>query len=260
MFSVAAVSRLVCRNLRRSVIRLLVGACLLLAPLVQAQDAASEIEAIRALLTSTQPGMEVRSIEASPIAGLYEVGIQNGQTLYVSADARYLIPGDLYEAGSEGLINLGEERRNVLRSERIGALDEADMIIFPAEGEKLATLTVFTDVDCPYCRQLHGEIETLNGYGITVRYLAFPRTGLDTETHYKMISTWCAEDRKAMFTAAKRGGEVPEADCQNPVAEHFLLGQELGVTGTPALVFEDGTLLPGYIPAETLANYLLGDE
>ena len=134
------------------------------------------------------------------------------------------------------------------------------MIIFPAVGESRATLTVFTDVDCPYCRQLHGEIEALNGYGITVRYLAFPRTGLNTDIHAKMISTWCAADRKAMFTVAKRGGEVPAADCENPVAEQFLLGQELGVTGTPALVFEDGTLLPGYIPADTLADYLLNGE
>lgn len=218
---------------------------------------ATEIAAIRALLATTQPGMVVGDIVLSPV-GLYEVGIQNGQAIYVSRDAKYLIPGDLYEAGGEGLVNLGEARRNVIRRDRIAALSEDDMIVFAPEGERKATITVFTDVDCPYCRKLHAEIEALNAYGIAVRYLAFPRTGLNTETHAKMIATWCAEDRKAMMTSAKRGADVPAADCDNPVASQYQLGREVGVTGTPALVFDDGTIMPGYVEADTLANYLLG--
>jgi thiol:disulfide interchange protein DsbC len=219
-------------------------------------DEASEIAAVRALLESTQPGMAIERIEASKVAGLYEVQIQNGQALYVSADAKYLIPGDLFEAREEGLVNLGELRRNELRRDKIAALDEKDMIVFPASTEQKAVLTVFTDVDCPYCRKLHGEINELNGLGVTVRYLAFPRTGLNTETHTKMVATWCASDRQAMFTAAKRGTDVPTADCDSPVEEQYQLGREVGVTGTPALVFEDGTIVPGYVPAATLAEYL----
>lgn len=235
---------------------------LLLAPLAAtaqtADDAAAE--EILKLLTSTQPGIIVESIAQSPVPGLYEVHIQNGQALYVSADARYLIPGDLYQSTPEGLVNLGENRRNELRKEKIAALDEADMIIYEPEGERKATLTVFTDVDCPYCRKLHAEIEALNGYGIAVRYLAFPRTGLDTDIHHKMVSTWCADDPKAMLTSAKRGGTVPENNCDTQVEEQFQLGREVGVTGTPALVFEDGTIMPGYVPADTLAQYLLSPE
>ncbi|MGV3592523.1 MAG: thioredoxin fold domain-containing protein, partial [Gammaproteobacteria bacterium] len=150
------------------------------------------------------------------------------------------------------------ERRNDIRRERIAALDEKDMIVFAPEGERKATITVFTDVDCPYCRKLHAEIEALNAYGIAVRYLAFPRTGLNTETHAKMISTWCADDPKAMMTAATRGADVPPADCANPVASQYQLGREVGVTGTPALVFDDGTIMPGYVEADTLASFLLG--
>ncbi len=223
------------------------------------QGDAAEIEAIRALLTSTQQGMEIGDIVLNPI-GMYEVSIQNGQSIYVSRDAKFLIPGDLYEAKAEGLVNLGELRRNTIRRERIAALDEADMIIFEPEGERKATLTVFTDVDCPYCRKLHAEIEALNGYGIAVRYLAFPRTGLNTETSAKMISTWCAADRQAMMTSATRGGDVPVAECENPIAEQYQLGREVGVTGTPALVLEDGTIMPGYVEAAVLAGYLLGEE
>lgn len=240
---------------------LLLQALLAVTAPVFAQDEgdASEVEAIRALLTTTQPGMKISSITLSPL-GLYEVSIQNGQTIYVSRDAKFLIPGDLYEAREAGLVNLGEVRRNEIRRERIAALDEADMIVFAPEGERKATLTVFTDVDCPYCRKLHAEIEALNGYGIAVRYLAFPRTGLNTEIHTKMVSTWCADDRKAMMTSAKRGGDVPVLECDNPVADQYQLGREVGVTGTPALVFEDGTIMPGYVEAATLAQYLLGND
>lgn len=221
-------------------------------------DEASEVAAIRALLNGTQPGMVIEAIAPSPVAGLYEVQIQNGQALYVSSDARFLIPGDLFEAREEGLVNLGESRRNELRKQKIAALDEKDMIVFPAAAgaERQAVLTVFTDVDCPYCRKLHGEIAELNAMGVTVRYLAFPRTGLNTETSAKMIATWCADDRQAMFTAAKRGTDVPAADCDSPVEEQYQLGREVGVTGTPALVFDDGTIVPGYVPAATLAQYL----
>ena len=238
----------------------LLQAFLFLATPVTAADEgdAAEIAAVRELLATTQPGMQIGKVELSPV-GLYEVSIQNGQSIYVSRDAKYLIPGDLYEAREEGLVNLGEGRRNTIRRERIAALDEKDMIVFEPEGERKATVTVFTDVDCPYCRKLHAEIEALNEHGIAVRYLAFPRTGLNTETHAKMISTWCADDRKAMMTSAKRGGDVPSAECDNPIASQYQLGREVGVTGTPALVFEDGTIMPGYVEAETLANYLLGN-
>lgn len=236
-------------------------AAVLLLPAAHAQEGdAAEIAAIREVLAATQPNMQVGEIKASPVPGLYAVHIQNGQILYASADARYFIPGDLYEMRPEGLVNLGEQQRNAWRAGLIAALDEKDMIVFEAEGERKAALTVFTDVDCPYCRKLHAEVPKLNEMGIAVRYLAFPRTGLDTETHRKMSATWCAEDPLTTMTSAKRGGAVPEADCDDPVAEQYRLGREVGVTGTPALVLQDGSLLPGYVPAETLAPYLLGGE
>jgi thiol:disulfide interchange protein DsbC len=226
-----------------------------------AQSASSEaddIAGIRLALTKSQPNMPVGEITPSPIAGLYEVIIQGDQVLYASADAKFFIPGDLYEMLPEGLVNLGEQKRNVSRATKIAALDENEMIIYDVEGERKATLTVFTDVDCPYCRKLHAEVPQLNDMGIAVRYLAFPRTGLDTETYFKMVSTWCSDDRLSMFTSATRGGDIPIMDCANPVADHYQLGREVAVTGTPALVLEDGTILPGYVPAETLAGYLLG--
>lgn len=240
--------------------RPILAALVLLTGTARAGDESAEIEAIKQLLIKTQPEMTIQTVSKSPVEGLYEVTTQGGQTIYVSRDARFFIPGDLYEAQVDGLVNLGESKRNVIRKEKIAALDEADMVVYEAKGERKATVTVFTDVDCPYCRKLHAEVDALNEMGIAVRYLAFPRTGLNTETHFKMISTWCASDRQAMMTSAKRGGDVPKADCDNPVASQYQLGREVGVTGTPALVLEDGTMLPGYVPAATLGAYLLGDK
>lgn len=220
------------------------------------QDAA--IARIRDVLGISMSNLDVTEITPSPIAGLYEITLENAQVIYASEDARYFIPGDLFEVLPQGVVNRGEEKRNDLRAQKIAAVPESDMIIFEPEDGRKATITVFTDVDCPYCRQLHGEIDRLNELGIAVRYLAFPRTGLNTETHEKMISTWCAEDPRAMLTSATRGGEVPHAECDNPVAREYMLGRDVGVTGTPALVLEDGTILPGYVPADTLAEYLLG--
>jgi thiol:disulfide interchange protein DsbC len=224
----------------------------------QAGDESAEVAAIKLRLMETQPEMTIETVVKSPVEGLYEVTVGGGQTIYVSQDARFFIAGDLYEAQADGLVNLGESKRNLIRKEKIAELDEADMVVYAPEGERKATVTVFTDVDCPYCRKLHAEVEALNEMGIAVRYLAFPRTGLNTETHFKMISTWCAADRQAMMTSAKRGGDVPKADCANPIESQYQLGREVGVTGTPALVLEDGTMLPGYVPAATLGAYLLG--
>lgn len=232
---------------------------LLLAGTTHAQSEAEDIAAVREVLIATQPNIQIRDIRPSPVAGLFEVNVQGGQVIYASADARFFIPGDLYEARPEGLVNLGEQKRNEWRAELIAAVDEEDMLVYEPRGERKAVLTVFTDVDCPYCRQLHAEVPALNARGIAVRYLAFPRTGLNTETHHKMSSTWCADNPLVMMTSAKRGGDVPQAVCDDPVAEQYRLGREVGVTGTPALVLEDGSILPGYIPAETLAPFLLGE-
>jgi len=227
---------------------------------VHAQSPSQEeaISDIREVIAVTQPTMVVDDVSPSPIPGIYEIVLENGQVIFVSEDARYFIPGDMYEVLPEGMVNRGEERRNAVRAEKIAAIPESEMIIFEPEDGRKATITVFTDVDCPYCRQLHGEMERMNELGIAVRYLGFPRTGLNTETHFKMISTWCADDPNVMFTSATRGAAVPDAQCDNPIASHYQLGREVGVTGTPALVLEDGIILPGYVPADTLAGYLLG--
>jgi len=139
----------------------------------------------------------------------------------------------------------------------IAGLDETKMIVFSPEEVKY-TVTVFTDIDCPYCRKLHDEMEAYNKLGISIRYLAYPRAGVGSKSYDKIVAAWCSKDPKAAITLAKAGKEIKKEleDCNDPVREHMDLVRVLGVTGTPALIFEDGTLVPGYVPAQRLITML----
>lgn len=209
-------------------------------------------EAITKSLSSVFPGTTLTEINPSPMAGVSEVLI-GPRLFYITNDGKYLLQGSLIEIATRK--DIGEERRNGIRMEAVNALGEENMIVFPAKNSR-HTITVFTDIDCGYCRKLHNEIDQFNANGITVRYLAFPRSGIGSPSYDKAVSVWCGKDRQAAITRAKAGETLPKADCENPVKEEYELGQLIGVNGTPAIVLEDGTLLPGYIPAEKLAKAL----
>jgi thiol:disulfide interchange protein DsbC len=130
------------------------------------------------------------------------------------------------------------------------------MVVFPPAGPTKHTVTVFTDIDCGYCRKLHQEIADYNQQGIKVRYLMYPRAGVGSESYNKAVWVWCADDRQDAITRAKRGEEIPHKTCANPVKEQFELGQTLGVRGTPSIILENGQMVPGYVPAAQLAQML----
>ncbi|MBV1877282.1 MAG: thioredoxin fold domain-containing protein [Pseudomonadales bacterium] len=219
-------------------------------------NASTEIR-IKAALRRVRPDITIEKIVKSPLNGLVEAHLLGGQVLYFSTDARYLVSGEIYRLGANELVNLTEERRIMTRKKIMAELDESEMWVFaPAEGQIKATVTVFTDIDCVFCRKLHNEIPELNRLGIAVRYMAFPRAGLESESYNKIVSAWCAADPKLALTRAKGGQEIPALNCDNPVAEQYALGSALGVNATPALLFEDGSLVPGYLPARDLASKL----
>ncbi|OMP37726.1 disulfide bond formation protein DsbC [Stenotrophomonas sp. KAs 5-3] len=192
--------------------------------------------------------IKVDYIGAAPFPGFREV-VVSGQLLYVSDDGRYLFQSQPYDtrakgpANSEGLLGY---RRDLLAKANHG-----DRIVFAAPNAKY-TISVFTDIECGYCRKLHQDIAELNRNGISVEYLAFPRMGLGSKDYTDMISVWCAADRRQALTNAKRGGSVPAKNCTNPVAMQYALGQQLGVNGTPAIFAPDGTQLGGYLPPAQL--------
>jgi thiol:disulfide interchange protein DsbC len=208
---------------------------------------------IKKRLDSVVPGYDANSVKATPIQGLYEF-TGDGRVLYISQDGRYIVNGSIIDLQDK--VNLTEKSQSRLTQQVINGYDEKKMIIFPAEGKTRHTITVFTDVDCPYCSMLHKEVPKLSKAGIEVRYLMYPRAGAGSPTFKKSVSAWCAEDQKKAIGIAKEGGVVEAKNCDNPVQEQYDLGQAIGVTGTPTLVLESGKVLPGFVPADQLIKIL----
>jgi len=199
------------------------------------------------------PGARPEELRATAIAGIYEL-TRGADIVYVTADGKYAFTGDLVELASNS--NLTEQHRRELRVKAIDAFPESEMLIFGPKDSKY-TVTVFTDVDCPYCRKLHSQIGVYNRLGIRVRYLLYPRTGPNTEAWTKAEQVWCSPDRNAALTRAKLGEQLQAKPCaNNPVARSYALGQDLALEGTPAIVMTNGEMLPGYVPPDVLAAHL----
>jgi thiol:disulfide interchange protein DsbC len=227
------------------------GFCLLVSTTVFADEAQ-----VRKGLTGAMPGLKLASVEVSEIKGMYLVTTVSGESLYVSSDGKHFLTGDLYIAKPGGIENLSEKRREFGRAEKISAVSDDQKITFPAKGDTKARIAVFTDIDCGYCRKLHREIPALNEMGVEVSYLAYPRAGVGSGSYGKYVSAWCADDKLEAMTAAKNGKSLPNKSCKNPVQDQYMLGQSIGISGTPAIVLEDGRLIPGYMEAEKLGKAL----
>jgi thiol:disulfide interchange protein DsbC len=213
----------------------------------------------RIALAKLMPGIEPGELRTTPVAGIYELAHQ-GEVTYVTADGKYVFSGDLYQVSTTGEFpNLTENRRREMRQQLLAAVPEKDMIVFGKAGAP-HTITVFTDVDCQWCQHLHAQIEDYNALGIRVRYLAYPRTGPDTESWHKAEAVWCAKDRNSALTAAKRGNKVPAASCNKTVSGQYDLGAMVGVNATPAVVFGNGELVPGYLPPDDMLEAIITSE
>jgi len=217
-------------------------------------DARAAADKLVSKLESLRPGIPIESVSATPIPDIYALELTGGTVYYGTADGRYLFAGDLYELGDDDLVNLAEAGRAEMRKKLLDEVPVEDMVVFRPAGPTKAVINVFTDVDCGYCQKLHQEVPELNRMGVEVRYLAYPRAGIGSSSYQKIVSAWCSEDPNTAITRLKARQSIPDADCRNPVAEQYDLGQEIGVTGTPSIIFEDGTLLPGYLPAKELAK------
>lgn len=213
-------------------------------------------DAIAAKLSAAIPQLDITGVSKSEVPGFYEVSSSNGGNLLATEDGQYLLTGDVLKVTPQGIANLTEEKRLVQRSERLDNFGMDGLISYPAEGEEKAEIAVFTDIDCPYCRKFHNEVPELNELGITVHYYGFPRSGPETPSFRKYISVWCAEDQQAAMDAAKQGRSIDRKSCENPVAAQYQLGQQIGVTGTPAIILENGRVIPGYRPAEQIAEVM----
>lgn len=214
---------------------------------------------IRQSLDRLNFGVPVAAISETPMGGLYQVQLQNGRVLYGSADGNYLIQGALMDVSDGQPRNLTAEVEAKAIAGVINGIPKDELVTFAAAQPK-THITVFTDVDCGYCRKLHEEVGELNKLGVEVRYAAFPRAGLQSPTADTMRSVWCAKDQQAAMTQAKKGKTVTPATCDDPIAKQYELGAQVGVQGTPAIFLANGTLVPGYKPARDLAAEALANQ
>jgi thiol:disulfide interchange protein DsbC len=210
----------------------------------------------RVELAKKIPGTKPEDLRVSPIPGMYEL-TRGADIAYVSADGKYAITGDLYDIASSD--NLTEVKRRGMRLKMLSTVPESDMLVFSPQKPK-HTVTIFTDIDCGYCRKLHSQMAEYNRLGIRVRYLFYPRSGPGTDSWEKAEQVWCSKDRNAALTRAKQGEPLssPKQCKGSPITRDYALGQKLNIGGTPALLLEDGDLLPGYLPPAMLAQRLKG--
>ena len=207
---------------------------------------------LRKAITDVFPDVEITRIKPAPIPGLYEVMLGT-EMIYLSEDGRYMLQGDLVDLGEK--INLSERERAAARKQVLDSIPASETIDFVPEGAQ-HTVYVFTDITCGYCRRFHQDVAELNGRGVSVRYLAYPRAGTGSDAFTDMESIWCAADQNTAMTLAKRGDPVTPAQCDNPVQRQYELGNALGVRGTPAIYLENGQEMPGYVPPDTLLQAL----
>lgn len=226
----------------------MLAACLTLnSPLAVADTAAVKEQVSRAL-----PNVKIHAVRPTALPGFYEVEAEN-QLVYVSMDGKYLLLGDVVDLRTR--TNLTETWREQSAVRLLDEVGEQNMIVIgPANAKR--TITVFTDVDCPYCQKLHRDVPELNKAGVKVRYLLFPRGGNQSPTYRRSVAVWCAADRVKAVGVAKSGGKLNMKTCQHPVDNHYQLGERLGISGTPTIFLDDGKKLGGYVPVKQLLGIL----
>ena len=202
-------------------------------------------------LTSILPqNLPLNSVIESPISGVYEASISN-QIYYVFEKDGYLIIGDAIDVRSGA--SLSDKKTEQAVYAVVNSTPPSNMVVFAAADPK-RHVTVFTDIDCGYCRRFHQEVPQLTAAGMEVRYMAFPRAGVESESYNKIVNVWCSDDQQKAMTDAKNGVKLPVASCTNPIADQYRQGVQAGINGTPTLVLDDGTMIGGYVPADELLS------
>jgi len=220
---------------------------------VNAKEPTSEIVAG---VKSLAPTAVVSSMDSTPIDGVSEIVIETGrggEVYYISSDGKYLLNGNMIDTTSRE--DLTENKKSGIRKELISKFTKQQRINFYPDEIKYH-ITVYTDIDCGYCRKLHNEMAQYNELGIGISYLFFPRSGINTPSYDKAVTVWCADDQQEALTNAKAGAKMETKKCDNPIKDHYMAGQAAGVNGTPAIVLDSGKMLPGYLPPQQLLDRL----
>jgi thiol:disulfide interchange protein DsbC len=240
--------------------QLLIAALASFALSAQAEEKESaDVAALRAKLASDMPTMPVDSIKESPLPGVLEV-TSGARLFYLTPDAKYMLQGSIFDVVNR--VDITAAARGKLQLKAVNAIGEENMLVYAGkEGGELAgrTMTVFTDTTCPYCQKLHEEIGKLTDEGVKVRYLLYPRAGLKSPAAQQLESVWCADNPQQAMTDAKAGKEIESKTCDNPITQHVQVAHDVGLRGTPLIYLDDGTVIPGYRPADGLLGQLRGE-
>ena len=229
-----------------------VAALIMAFGMVSAQAGEAEtINTIRSALIKDVPFAATAQIRKTPIDGMYEVN-GSGHILYVTADGRFVFNGDLIDLQKQ--VNITEATRSEARKAAVDELGEDNMVVYTPKGEVKHTVTVFTDIFCPYCQRLHQEMDQYMKQGVKVRYVFLPFKG--PKSFATSVSVWCAKDQNEAMDMAKAGAEIEKQSCDNPISRHQALATELGIRGTPAILLENGYLNPGYVPVDKLVKQM----
>ena len=221
------------------------------AHIAYADDA--ELESVRQKVGEMFDMIEPQDVGPSPIEGWYTIN-RGSIVAYISADGRYLLQGDLIDLDRQE--NLSDNVRNESRRNLMASISDEDAIVFSPEEVRFS-IAVFTDTDCTYCRRLHAQIDEYLAHGIEVRYLMYPRNGPASPAWTIAEQVWCSSDRQNALTLAKLGKEFPTSECDaSMVQNHYVIGRDVGLSGTPAIVLDDGTLIGGYIAPDQLHGML----
>lgn len=227
-----------------------------------ATNAIAQESEISKAIAASLPGAKVQHVEKTAVKDIFQVELSSGQVVHVTGDGKYLFGGDLFELKKGGINNVTENWRAGSRVDALGKLEDKDLVVFPAQGVEKGQVYVFTDTSCGYCMKFHGEVPALNSKGITVKYAAWPRAGVDSVPGKIMTDVWCAADRRDAMNKAKSRQSVETAagkTCSNQVIkDQIALGHRMGVDGTPAVFDKQGHKLGGYVPSDALIEMLTG--
>jgi len=207
-------------------------------------------------LKQLAPAAKISSTSTTPIKGIKQINLESDNiddVYYMTDDGKYFIQGTIIETNSRK--NLTEDSKTSKRKDIVNKFDKDQRIDFFPEDMK-HHITVYTDIDCGYCRKLHTEMEEYNELGIGISYLFWPRSGINTPSYNKAVHAWCAIDRNEAMTMAQNGKDLEPKQCDNPVADHYDSGKKAGVRGTPNIVTDAGELIPTYMPAQALLQRL----
>ena len=230
--------------------RILTSICLLILSL--SSQAQSTPDGVLGAMNKLMPGINPEWVKPAPMPGFYEV-VYGPHLFYISTNGQFLLRGDVLDLDSNE--NVTRPMRKKARLAAIESLGEDSMIVYEPE-KALHTVTIFTDIDCGYCRKLHTELQDYLDRGIRIRYLAYPRAGIPSTNYDETVSVWCSSDKQKALTDAKAQRPVAQGKCENPVADHYEMGRMMNVRGTPTIVLDSGDVIPGYLPADALNSRL----